>query len=282
VADAQAEYDNAVRDARDTASTWSQIHADLSKQGLPPVKIGDEWHIRSPRLKKTFGQSAKASKAAAPPVTSMPDEEAGARAMDVLNSIGNGSEPSASVWSGFNPQGTASTPAATSIRQVPPGTPGANVVFNPATNAATPVSASTPQAAGPMQPPAQAPASPLVAIPDEQIKSVPPTNPVWTPQGFADQSGRVEGAANPDWSQPLQYKSPQDVMQLYYGGRISKTQALKAIAANFPGLPPNQTVQLSLGPEWQKPPNPNHVRWAPNTPGQYAGFVSGVAPSPYE
>ena len=118
-----------------------------------------------------------------------------------------------------------------------------------------------------------------------QIKSVPPTNPTWTPEGFRGINGALldQREINPDYSQPFSYNSPDDIINLYYAGRMPKQYALASLKANFPDLPQNRLLQVANGPEWYNPgPTPRRVRWDPGSPNNRGGFVYDTGKSQWE
>lgn len=202
---------------------------------------GDSAYLYHPRLNKSYGEIKS-------------DTDVNTDADSDYRPGGANPIPNGPVWGGFTPQtstGTTPPPAAPSavpagspfqIRQVPAGTP-ATVKFNPDNGSLMPVGAPSDSGRPVQSQPAAAPFVPRQPAP----------------------------ASN--------FRTPNDVYQLYYAGRLSKTDAIATLSVQFPGY----ERQLSNQPEWHNPPAPQQrLYWNENVQPGYPKISYGVPPSPYE
>ena len=302
LAKARADYMQAQDTLNARQKEFSLIQNHAYQNGLV---INKDYSIYSPVLNRSFSKKMNGQKVSAGPTVEdlSAGSEIAARGqpmkMDDMSGTGNYTGP----WQppeGFQLQTQTGGQDEPGFQVVSPteGAP-ADLVYNPGTGALVPKTATATM----QQPAVTAPPAAIAPLRQEgfvpviptsqntppleplQIKSVPPTNPTWTPEGFRGINGALldQREINPDYSQPFSYNSPDDIINLYYAGRMPKQYALASLKANFPDLPQNRLLQIANGPEWYNPgPTPRRVRWDPGSPNNRGGFVYDTGKSQWE
>ena len=299
LAKARADYLQTQDTLNNRQKEFSLIQNHAYQNGLVTNK---DYSLYSPVLNKSFSKMVNGAKAPAGPTVE--DLNAGAeiaarrQPMEFNATPDSGDTMPRGPW--VMPEGFDSQVLKDQVSNQPPVVPVSNpdFVYTPGTGALVPKAAPVVQTVAPQarpqlqSAPAQEGFVPVIPTSQQtpplaplQIKSTPPTNPTWTPQGFIDRNGALldPREITPDYSQPFSYRSPDDIINLYFSGRMPKQYALASLKANFPNLPQNRLLQIANGPEWYKPsPTARRLRWEPSNPNSRGGFVYDTGKSEWE